>query len=75
MGDPTAFLHIHRVPARRNATPRNASTTTRRSPASCPTSELRDQGARCMDCGVPFCHDGCPLGNLIPDWNDLVYRD
>jgi glutamate synthase (NADPH/NADH) small chain len=38
-------------------------------------SELRDQGARCMDCGVPFCHNGCPLGNLIPDWNDLVYRD
>ena len=36
---------------------------------------LRDQGARCMDCGVPFCHEGCPLGNLIPDWNDLVYRD
>jgi glutamate synthase (NADPH/NADH) small chain len=33
------------------------------------------QGARCMDCGVPFCHDGCPLGTLIPDWNDLVYRD
>jgi glutamate synthase (NADPH/NADH) small chain len=40
-----------------------------------PVSELRDQGARCMDCGVPFCHNGCPLGNLIPDWNDLVYRD
>ncbi|MGO9488394.1 MAG: glutamate synthase subunit beta [Solirubrobacteraceae bacterium] len=40
-----------------------------------PTPELRDQGARCMDCGVPFCHNGCPLGNLIPDWNDLVYRD
>ncbi len=40
-----------------------------------PTRELRDQGARCMDCGVPFCHNGCPLGNLIPDWNDLVYRD
>src|SRR4051794_28094087 len=36
---------------------------------------LRDQGARCMDCGIPFCHQGCPLGNLIPDWNDLVYRD
>jgi glutamate synthase (NADPH/NADH) small chain len=36
--------------------------------------ELADQGARCMDCGVPFCHNGCPLGNLIPDWNDLVYR-
>jgi glutamate synthase (NADPH/NADH) small chain len=40
-----------------------------------PPEELRRQGARCMDCGVPFCHDGCPLGNLIPDWNDLVYRD
>ena len=37
--------------------------------------ELAAQGARCMDCGVPFCHNGCPLGNLIPDWNDLVYRD
>jgi glutamate synthase (NADPH/NADH) small chain len=39
------------------------------------TSALRDQTARCMDCGIPFCHQGCPLGNLIPDWNDLVYRD
>ena len=38
-------------------------------------SELQDQGARCMDCGIPFCHQGCPLGNLIPDWNDLVFRD
>ncbi|MHB1467974.1 MAG: glutamate synthase subunit beta [Solirubrobacteraceae bacterium] len=38
-------------------------------------AELREQGARCMECGVPFCHNGCPLGNLIPDWNDLVYRD
>ncbi|CAB4937332.1 unannotated protein [freshwater metagenome] len=36
--------------------------------------ELAAQGARCMECGVPFCHSGCPLGNLIPDWNDLVYR-
>src|SRR5580692_2748624 len=36
---------------------------------------LENQAARCMDCGVPFCHGGCPLGNLIPDWNDLVYRD
>ena len=40
-----------------------------------PLVELREQGARCMECGVPFCHNGCPLGNLIPDWNDLVYRD
>jgi glutamate synthase (NADPH/NADH) small chain len=40
-----------------------------------PEAALKDQAARCMDCGVPFCHSGCPLGNLIPDWNDLVYRD
>ena len=40
-----------------------------------PTEKLQKQGARCMDCGIPFCHQGCPLGNLIPDWNDLVYRD
>ena len=36
--------------------------------------QLTRQGARCMDCGIPFCNAGCPLGNLIPDWNDLVYR-
>ena len=40
-----------------------------------PEDELKRQGARCMDCGIPFCHQGCPLGNIIPDWNDLVYRD
>lgn len=40
-----------------------------------PRDTLNEQAARCMDCGIPFCHQGCPLGNLIPDWNDLVYRD
>jgi glutamate synthase (NADPH) small chain len=39
-----------------------------------PEEKIRAQGARCMDCGVPFCHTGCPLTNIIPDWNDLVYR-
>ena len=39
-----------------------------------PEAKLREQGARCMDCGIPFCHHGCPLHNLIPEWNDLVYR-
>ena len=39
-----------------------------------PVDTLEQQAARCMDCGIPFCHQGCPLGNLIPDWNDLVYR-
>jgi glutamate synthase (NADPH) small chain len=40
-----------------------------------PVTKLQQQGARCMDCGVPFCHTGCPLGNIIPEFNDLVYRD
>jgi glutamate synthase (NADPH) small chain len=40
-----------------------------------PEPDLKKQAARCMDCGIPFCHEGCPLGNIIPDWNDLVYRD
>lgn len=40
-----------------------------------PVAPLKTQASRCMDCGIPFCHEGCPLGNLIPDWNDLVYRD
>ena len=39
-----------------------------------PEEEIRTQGARCMDCGVPFCNDACPLGNIIPDFNDLVFR-
>lgn len=40
-----------------------------------PEDKLKLQAARCMDCGIPFCHQGCPLGNLIPDWNDLVYKN
>jgi glutamate synthase (NADPH/NADH) small chain len=40
-----------------------------------PVQQIREQGARCMDCGIPFCHQGCPLGNFIPDWNDLASRD
>ena len=43
--------------------------------ADYPPNQLNVQAARCMDCGIPFCHEGCPLGNLIPDWNDLVYRE
>ena len=39
-----------------------------------PESETRTQAARCMDCGIPYCHSGCPVNNQIPDWNDLVYR-
>jgi glutamate synthase (NADPH) small chain len=40
-----------------------------------PEDKLRSQGARCMDCGIPFCNNGCPLGNIIPEWNDLVYKN
>ena len=40
-----------------------------------PTDHAKEQAGRCMDCGVPFCHTGCPLNNLIPDWNDLVWKD
>ena len=40
-----------------------------------PEEKVRTQAARCMDCGIPFCHTGCPVNNIIPDWNDLVYRD
>ena len=40
-----------------------------------PEDKLRAQGARCMDCGIPFCHNGCPLGNIIPEWNDLIYKN
>ena len=74
MGEIGAFLKIERVGVPyRDATERAQDyeefTITR------PDDELAAQGARCMECGVPFCHNGCPLGNLIPDWNDLVYRD
>ena len=48
--------------------------TTTRSSARCPPRGCSEQGRRCMDCGIPFCHQGCPLGNLIPEWNDLVRR-
>jgi glutamate synthase (NADPH) small chain len=74
MGELGAFLKIHRVGFDKRD-PRARVGDYRQYFALQPQAELRRQGARCMDCGVPFCHEGCPLGNLIPDWNDLVYRD
>ncbi len=74
MGELGGFLRLHRVGFEK----RNPEQRVRdyRQYFDLPEDRvLRDQGARCMDCGVPFCHEGCPLGNLIPDWNDLVYRD
>ncbi len=73
MGELGAFLKIHRVGFdKRDPKQRVADYKQYFSLPS--DEELSRQGARCMDCGVPFCHEGCPLGNLIPDWNDLVYR-
>jgi glutamate synthase (NADPH/NADH) small chain len=74
MGKPTGFLeHTREMPARRPATERiNDWFEVYIDYAD---DKVRTQGARCMDCGVPFCHTGCPLNNIIPDWNDLVYRD
>jgi glutamate synthase (NADPH/NADH) small chain len=74
VGKPTGFIEIAReLPTRRPAKERVRDFLEVYNPF--PDDKLRAQGARCMDCGVPFCHQGCPLGNLIPDWNDLVYRD
>jgi glutamate synthase (NADPH/NADH) small chain len=73
MGELGAFLKIHRVGFDKRD-PRQRVHDYKQYFALQPEDELQRQGARCMDCGIPFCHEGCPLGNLIPDWNDLVYR-
>ena len=74
MGKITGFLEIKReTPARRPVAERIHDWQEVYLPFE--SEKLQKQGARCMDCGIPFCHQGCPLGNLIPDWNDLVYRD
>ena len=74
MGELGAFKKIVRAEPRERA-PAERVGDHREFVRPLPLVELREQGARCMECGVPFCHSGCPLGNLIPDWNDLVYRD
>jgi len=73
MGKPDGFLEFKReLPSRRPVEERLNDYREVYKPF--PELKLIEQGARCMDCGVPFCHTGCPLGNIIPDWNDLVYR-
>src|SRR5438067_7850953 len=74
MGELGAFLKIHRVGFDKRD-PRERVRDYHQYFALQSETELRQQGARSMDCGIPFCHEGCPLGNLIPEWNDLVYRD
>ncbi|MEO6712126.1 MAG: glutamate synthase subunit beta, partial [Mycobacteriales bacterium] len=74
MADPTGFLkHDRKLPPRRPVPIRLMDWN--EVYQDFPAPELRAQASRCMDCGIPFCNNGCPLGNLIPDWNDLVHRD
>jgi len=74
LGKPTGFLeHPRRLPDRRPVPVRVRDWHEVYEPFS--EEEVRAQASRCMDCGIPFCHEGCPLGNLIPEWNDLVWRD
>src|SRR4051812_1514759 len=74
MGKPTGFLDVGR--REREAAPPSERvrhwTEFVRDPG---VGEMAAQASRCMDCGIPFCHSGCPVNNLIPDWNDLVHRD
>ena len=75
MGKPGGFLEIREreLPSRRSVEER--ITDWNEVYLDFPVEKLRAQASRCMDCGIPFCHNGCPLGNIIPDFNDLAYRD
>jgi len=73
MGKPTGFMEIKR--ADEPASPVEERIRHYHEFVSpLPEDAMRQQGARCMDCGIPFCHSGCPVNNIIPDWNDLVYK-
>jgi len=74
MGKPTGFLEIERHD-RGYEKPAERIHNWKEFVKPLPYAEVSEQAARCMDCGIPFCHQGCPVNNLIPDWNNLVYRD
>ncbi|MBM3488983.1 MAG: glutamate synthase subunit beta [Alphaproteobacteria bacterium] len=74
MGKPTGFLEIDRLD-RPYEKVEARKTTWQEFVKPLAEPDLRRQAARCMDCGVPFCHSGCPVNNLIPDWNNLIYRE
>ena len=74
MGKPTGFMEFAReIPPSRAARLRVLDWNEFHD--HLPDEKLRTQGARCMDCGVPFCQNGCPVNNLIPEWNDLIYKN
>jgi len=74
MGKPTGFMEYDRQD-RTYAPVADRITHYQEFVIALPDEQVKTQGARCMDCGIPFCHQGCPVDNLIPDWNDLVYQD
>jgi glutamate synthase (NADPH) small chain len=74
MGKPTGFMEFARETPTRRPVPTRLGDWLEVY-EDFPKESLQMQAARCMDCGIPFCHQGCPLGNIIPDWNDLVYKD
>jgi len=74
VGEPTGFLKWERSGPTRRPVPVRLRDW-KEVYEEFPVEAVRTQAGRCMDCGIPFCNNGCPLGNLIPDWNDLVYRD
>ncbi len=73
MGKITGFIEFDRIDEKNKAVKQRLANY-KEFTIPLPESELKKQGSRCMDCGIPFCHSGCPLGNLIPDFNDLVYK-
>src|SRR5579885_1704185 len=73
MGDPKGFLKVSRVEEDERPVDERVPDWRQLVIAAEP-AQVRAQASRCMDCGIPFCHQGCPLGNLIPEWNDLVYK-
>src|SRR4030088_3541359 len=74
MGKPTGFLGAARA-TRGYDKPTARKKSWKEFVKPLPEPVLRAQASRCMDCGIPFCHEGCPVNNLIPDWNNLIYRD
>ena len=74
MGKATGFLEFERTD-RGYIKPEDRLKNYKEYVTPLPEAELSKQAARCMNCGIPYCHNGCPVNNMIPDWNDLVYRD
>ena len=73
MGKVTGFMEFQRLSEAAEA-PKSRLHHYREFVVTLKDDEAKQQGARCMDCGIPFCQTGCPVNNIIPDWNDLVYR-